>query len=157
MNYLEFLKYVTNYYSKQHIMHKISFIVFLSHHSLKFFQQSIRAALHFCLHKYGSRPLFKRHISCEPDRCTSVVFSCTAQKSPPWKPDSNVCDELPHALFSLEKKPTFEPKLTSVLVQKLIAGFLVLCFVYAGCIYRSRICLWVSLYGQTMINRLVGR
>ena len=35
------------------------FIVFLLCYSLKFFQQSLQAALHFCVHKCGSRPFSK--------------------------------------------------------------------------------------------------
>jgi len=52
-------------------------------------------------------------ISCEPDRPTLLFFSWRTPEKPAMKARLDVCGESPHPLFGLEKKSTFEPKLTS--------------------------------------------
>ena len=79
---------------------------------LKFFQLKLQAVLHFRPHKYGSRQLF-RYIYIFVS-LTSLLWCCSFvehQKS--FKSQSWYLWRVPHLLLGLEKKPTFEPKLTS--------------------------------------------
>ena len=103
--------HILNYCTKQ-IMHKNIFTVFYCIILWECFQQSLWAALHFCSCRYGLCPLFKQ-------RDTDFLWAWQAcfgvfqlKNTIKAHYESTTC-ESPRPLFGLEKKPTFEPKLTS--------------------------------------------
>ena len=59
----------------------------------------------------------------EPDRCTSVFFSCRMPENSARKASHG---ELSHQLFDLKKKPTFEP--SAKVIKQFVLPLL--------CIYR---------------------
>ena len=126
--------------------------MFLLHHSLKLFLQT---ALHFCLcanmgHVHFSTTRYALPVSLT-GLCFSVLFSCRMPEKSTMKTRPNVCSKSPHPLCGLEKKSTFEPKLTNSEAY---------CMVFFGtlsCVNRLYLLLknlltLVSLYGQTKIG-----
>ena len=83
------------------------------------------------------------HISCEPDRPTSVFFSCEMAVNMARKAGFGVCGELLCPVFNPEKKFAFEQKLTYVCVS-VIQAFLSVYFSYMGCFHQ----LMVSSHGH---------
>ena len=105
--------HIFNNCTKQQITHRAIFLTVLQSFYLIILSCKAFGLLFIFVHVSMGHTHFSMMRYAFPVSLTGLL-RCFQVKNTAMKARFNVCSELPHLLFGLEKKSTFEPKLTSL-------------------------------------------